>query len=125
MVVAGGSVLTTAYSIRLWVGLFTTKRREGAGVHVHHRPGRRLVGPVVLLAGVSLAGGLVAPTVADWLTPAATSLVAGERGRAGTLWPGLHLSLLISVLVVAAGAVLAAAVLAADGWRAEPRRRLR
>ena len=27
VVVAGGSVLTTAYSIRLWVGLFTTKRR--------------------------------------------------------------------------------------------------
>ena len=118
-IVACGSVLTTAYSIRLWVGLFTTKRRESAAVHVHHRPGRRLVGPVVLLGVVSLAGGLVAPTVADWLTPAATSLVAGSEVELAR-WPGLHLSLLISVLVVATGTILATAVLAADGWWAEP-----
>ena len=60
VVVVGGSVLTTAYSIRAVVGPVRHQApRRAPAVHVHHRPELgRLVGPVVLLAVVSLVGGL-------------------------------------------------------------------
>lgn len=119
-VVVSGSVLTTAYSLRIWWGLFGTKAAGRGGVAtVHHRPNPWLTTPVVALAALSLAAGLGASTVGDRLGVAATSLDDAAHLHL-TLWSGLHLPLLLSVVIVAAGAGLAAllhrqAIRAAEG----------
>ncbi len=73
-----GSVLTCAYSIRLWFGLFGT-RRGVAAAHVGHEPGWSLLGPVVFLAAVSLVGGVAAGPVAERLSVAAEALDHGAH----------------------------------------------
>jgi multicomponent Na+:H+ antiporter subunit A len=110
VVVAVGSVLTTAYSVRIWWGLFGAKGAEvGVRATVHHRPGWGLIGPVVALGAASLVAGVGASSVGERLAVAASSL--DERAHAHlALWPGLHLPLLLSTLIVVAGAGLAVAV---------------
>ncbi len=111
-VVVAGSVLTTAYSLRIWWGLFGSKSAgagAGAGEHatVHHRPGWGLSGPVVALGAASLVAGLRASSLGPRLAVAASSL--DDRAEVHlALWPGLHLPLLLSTLIIVAGAALAA-----------------
>lgn len=109
VVVVTGSILTCAYSVRLWWGLFARKPNSSADTEVHHAPGRALVGPVATLAALSLAGGLAASAVGDRLSVASESLAASARVHI-PLWPGLHVSLLLSALIVGVGAVVAWAV---------------
>src|SRR5690606_26293584 len=80
-----GSVLTAAYSARLVLGLFGSRPVPApSGARTTEvlaidpddvgRPSPAFVAPVVVLVAASLLGGLLAPTVGDWLAPAASSL---------------------------------------------------
>jgi multicomponent Na+:H+ antiporter subunit A len=123
-----GSVLTVAYSVRLWVGLFLgggddhdhapADHHDGPGdhhaanddplapAHVHHTPGPVLAGPPMLLAALSLAGGLAAGLVGEWLVAPARSLDP-EKTKTLVLWAGVNSALVTSIVVIAVGVVLA------------------
>jgi multicomponent Na+:H+ antiporter subunit A len=108
-----GSMLTVAYSVRLWWGLFGTKR-EHAGSrheHVHHAPGLLLTAPVYLFAAASLAGGVLAGPLAGKLTVAAEALDSSAHMHLA-VWPGLHVPLLLSVLAIVGGLVIGTPVIA-------------
>ncbi|HEU5152860.1 MAG TPA: hydrogen gas-evolving membrane-bound hydrogenase subunit E [Iamia sp.] len=102
--VALGSILTVAYTARLWWGLFgagpATERAE-----VHHRPGPVLVLPVALLTGLTLLGGLFAGPLGDRLAVAGEALDPHAHGHL-VLWAGVTAPLAISIGIVVAGAVL-------------------
>jgi multicomponent Na+:H+ antiporter subunit A len=118
--VVAGSVLTTAYSVRLWWGMFATKPHgDPDHAHVHHAPSRALVWPVVLLAVVSLLGGVGASAVGERLAVAAESLDAHAHLHL-SLWPGLHLALVLSALILLFGAALGAALIRRQLPRAAP-----
>ncbi len=107
VLVVAGSALTAAYSIRIWWGLFSTKpSTSGEHATVHHVPGASLVGPVVALAIASLVAGAGASAFADRLDVAAASLSSAAHVHL-TIVPGLHLPLLLSVVIVVAGALIA------------------
>ena len=107
-----GSVLTTAYSLRLWWGLFATKRDVAEPATVDHRSGALVVAPIGVLAGVSVLLGLAAAPFASRLATATEALDPGADAHL-TLWPGLHLPLLLSVAITVAGTGLAVLI-----WRA-------
>ncbi|WP_110588086.1 Na+/H+ antiporter subunit A [Microbacterium suaedae] len=102
-----GSILTTAYAIRFVWGAFWRKR-DARGVP---RPETEwpdppigfLVSPLVL-AALTLAGGLVAPTIDVLLAPYADSAGDGEYHLA--LWHGLEPALGLSAFALAAGAAV-------------------
>ena len=101
-----GSVLTTAYSARLWFGLFGRSRQPVAEpATVHHGPGPALVVPVVVLTALTIAGGLFAGPLGHELSVASESLDAAAEAHL-TLWAGFKLALYLSVGIVAAGAVV-------------------
>lgn len=113
VVVVLGSVLTAAYSIRMFVGLFGTKLGVDDVATVHHQPGWALTGSVGLLAAVSLLWGIGVGRFGALLETAAESL--DRSARAGLeLWSGFHLPLLLSALIVLAGVAVAAMVIRAD-----------
>ena len=97
--------------LRLFVGLFGTKSAPAVDVemaHVHHPPSRALAVPVVVIGAASLVAGLAAATVGGWLDAPAAALSAAATGYLA-LWPGVNTALLISLTVIAVGAVV--------GWR--------
>jgi multicomponent Na+:H+ antiporter subunit A len=102
-----GAVLSAAYSVRLVVGMFGDKG-GGTPTHVHHRPGALLVAPVAASAVASLLAGLAAGVVGGWLVAPAASLDPVASGKLA-LWPGINTALLISLAVLAIGAVV--------GWK--------
>ncbi|MGI8940018.1 MAG: Na+/H+ antiporter subunit A [Iamia sp.] len=98
-----GSVLTTAYSVRLWFGVFGDGRQPAEDpATVRHRPGASLVTPVAVLAGLTVAGGLFAGPLGDRLGVASEALDEAAHGHL-TLWAGLHLPLFLSIGIIAAG----------------------
>lgn len=107
-VVVVGSVLSAAYTVRLLRGLLGTKPSLEHPAHVHHAPGRLLTVPVASFAAASLVGGLAAGAVGGWLVAASTSLDPAAQSKLA-LWPGVNTALMISLSVVAIGAVI--------GWR--------
>jgi len=111
VVVVVGSVLTAAYSTRLWLGLFGTKRAR-ARTEIDHAPGRALVGPVVVLAAASLAGGVGVAALRRLFAAA----VPGPHGDAHAhlaVIPSLGVPLALSVAIVVVGGVA--------GWWADRR----
>lgn len=106
--VIGGSVLSTAYSVRVIHGLFADDASVTDPEHVHHAPGWLLVAPAVLFAALSLLGGFAAGWVGRLLVAPATALDAAAKSKL-VLWPGINTALIISFAVIAVGAVV--------GWR--------
>ncbi|QYG91197.1 DUF4040 domain-containing protein [Iamia sp. SCSIO 61187] len=102
--IVAGSVLTTAYSARLWFGLFGSGPVDEPA-EVGHAPGAALVGPVVVLVAATVAGGLLAGPLADALGTASEALDHDAHGHL-VLWAGVHAPLLLSILIVALGAGL-------------------
>ncbi|MPY92894.1 MAG: Na+/H+ antiporter subunit A [Acidimicrobiia bacterium] len=103
-----GSVLTVAYTLRWFVGMFGTRRAapvNGALVHVHHPPSGWFVTPVVLLAGLTAVAGLV-PSVAEGLFDAAAQSLDEASHAHLVLWGGVHLPLLLSAAILLGGLAL-------------------
>lgn len=101
-----GSTLTVAYSLRFLWGAFFDK--EGVqDTHVH-APGALFLAPAVVLAGLSLFGGLVSSWT-DPLFAAYADTVPSAPGAYESylaLWHGWELPLLLSAICVAGGLVL-------------------
>ncbi len=117
--VAVGSVLTVAYTIRIAVGLLgndapgiaadddpTTIVGQPIDPSSLHRPAWSFVGAPALLAALSLAGGLAAAPVGDWLAEASASLDPATASKHLVLWPGVNEALLLSSAIVATGVAL-------------------
>jgi multicomponent Na+:H+ antiporter subunit A len=116
-----GSVLSVAYSVRFLHALFggvaptdVAGERHGSQHGNHHHSGswttRLLLGsPVVVAAAASLMFGFVAKQVGEWLVAPSTSLDVAAKSKL-LLWPGVNTALVISVVVIAVGAIV--------GWRA-------
>ncbi|MFI5714513.1 Na+/H+ antiporter subunit A [Nocardia sp. NPDC051750] len=98
-----GSMLTVAYSARFVWGAFADKR--AIRVPDWHAPGPAFIAAPALLALGSLGAGLAAPWMDGLLAPYAATL-PGELTAHLQLWHGLNLPLLLSVVVVAGGALL-------------------
>lgn len=104
VVVVLGSVVTVMYTLRFFVGTFG--RRVGvADSEIHHGPGWLLVGPIVLLAGVSFVGGLFPGVLGDLVRGPAKSLDAAAKGYL-VLWPGINAAFLTSVGILVGGVVV-------------------
>ncbi len=105
--IAVGSVLTVAYTARLWWGLFGPGpgRATDDRAEVHHAPGPALVAPIGLLAGLTVLGGVLAGPLGERLAVAGEALDPYAHGHL-VLWAGLTTPLLISAAIVAAGAGL-------------------
>jgi NADH-quinone oxidoreductase subunit L len=103
-----GAALTAFYMFRLYILTFRGSPRltHEAEHHLHESPPSMIV-PLVVLAALSLVGGLVGPPLiegghpfARWLAP----VFAGEGQAAHELSPGAEWTLiLVSVLVAVAG----------------------
>jgi len=98
-----GSVLTAAYSARFVWGAFATK--PGLELTEVHAPPFGLLAPVVVLAAAGLVLGL-APSLADPLVQAYAASYGGPEPEHLALWHGPTAALALSVLTLAAGAVL-------------------
>jgi multicomponent Na+:H+ antiporter subunit A len=110
--VVAGSVLSVAYSVRLLHALVRTPD-DSAAHHEHHESSAlmrsTLAAPVVVAAVVSLGFGFAASTVGSWLVSPSSALDVKAVSKLA-LWPGINDALLISLVVIAIGAVI--------GWKA-------
>jgi len=112
--VVAGSVLTVAYTVRLWWGLLGSWAPAGDAALDAHRPSVAFVAPGVALAVASLVGGLAAGPVGRWVATTAGSLDATAIGLDLYLWGGVNLALALSVVAIVGGLVLARVVVARD-----------
>src|SRR5690606_14558307 len=97
-----GSMLTVAYSARFVWGAFADK--PGIRVPDWHAPGPAFIAAPALLALGSLGAGLAAPWVDGLLAPYAKTL-PGELTGHLQLWHGLTWPLLLTVVIIAVGAL--------------------
>jgi multicomponent Na+:H+ antiporter subunit A len=110
--VIAGSVLSVAYSVRLLHALVRTP--DSSDAHdAHHETSvlmrSTLAAPVVVAAIVSIGFGFAASTVGSWLVSPSSALDVKAVSKLA-LWPGINDALLISLVVIAIGAVI--------GWKA-------
>ena len=110
--VVAGSVLSVAYSVRLLHALVRTPD-DSASHDAHHEASvlmrSTLAAPVVVAAVVSIGFGFAASTVGSWLVSPSSALDVKAVSKLA-LWPGINDALLISLVVIAIGAVI--------GWKA-------
>jgi multicomponent Na+:H+ antiporter subunit A len=110
--VVASSVLSVAYSVRLLHALVRTPD-DSAAHHEHHESSAlmrsTLAAPVVVAAVVSLGFGFAASTVGSWLVSPSSALDVKAVSKLA-LWPGVNDAFLISLVVIAIGAVI--------GWKA-------
>lgn len=107
--VAGGAVLTVAYTVRLFHGIFATK--PGIPEPEWHAPDARQIGPIAVLSALGVAFGIGAAAIATPIAKAAGSVSPEAAGKKITLWAGVNAALALSVLALAAGAALALALI--------------
>lgn len=113
--VVAGSVLSVAYSVRLLHALVRTPDSSDAhdSHDAHHETSllmrSTLAAPVVVAAIASLGFGFAASTVGSWLVSPSSALDVKAVSKLA-LWPGINDALLISLVVIAIGAVI--------GWKA-------
>jgi multicomponent Na+:H+ antiporter subunit A len=113
--VVAGSVLSVAYSVRLLHALVRTPDSSDAhdSHDAHHEASAlmrsTLAAPVVVAAIVSLGFGFASSTVGSWLVSPSSALDVKAVSKLA-LWPGINDALLISLVVIAIGAVI--------GWKA-------
>ena len=99
--VIGGSVLTVAYTVRLLVGLF------GTGPTCEVAPRQLLMTvPGIVLGAAGLIGYASIGWVNGIVGPAAVELNAKADAYQLIQWPGIKTAFVVSMLVLAAGALL-------------------
>ncbi|MBO2457875.1 Na+/H+ antiporter subunit A [Actinomadura sp. LCR2-06] len=105
VLLAVGSALTAAYSLRFLWGAFA--RKEGVAPREVHRPGALLLAPVVLLAAAGVVVGLLAARLdAPIGREAAPFPVEGHGGYHLSAWHGFGLPLLLTAVSLAVGVAL-------------------
>ncbi len=126
--VIGGAVLTVAYTLRFLLTVFGSTPAPHADLRDDDAPAvadtrvapRRLAMtvPAVILSGLGLLGYIFIGAVNSIVGPAATELNEKSSVYELIAWPGIKLAFVISMLVVASGAVLG--VLASRHTQAAP-----
>ena len=104
LVVAGvvaGSALTMAYTTRFLWGAFGTRQDRPATVV--ERAGAGFVAAPVVLGGLSLVVGFLGAPETRLMRPYAASLASAHAAPDLSLWHGLNLPLLLSLVALAAG----------------------
>ncbi|WP_246342276.1 Na+/H+ antiporter subunit A [Actinomadura verrucosospora] len=105
VLLAVGSALTAAYTLRFLWGAFA--RKEGVAPREVHRPGALLLAPVVLLAAAGVVIGLLAAQLnAPIGREAAPFPVKGHGGYHLSAWHGFGLPLLLTAVSLAVGVAL-------------------
>ncbi|HEX6238156.1 MAG TPA: hydrogen gas-evolving membrane-bound hydrogenase subunit E [Acidimicrobiales bacterium] len=124
-----GSVLTFAYSVRFAAPVLApagtaeldgsrtagapggeaSEWREAHGIHEVHAPSLPFVLPALVLAGLTVLVGLAVPLIDPLVDAAAVALDARVEPVHLSLWHGLNLVLLLSLLTYGFGALLVAA----------------
>lgn len=100
-IVIGGSVLTVAYTLRFWWGVF------GPGPTTSVSPMRSTMSvPSAVLAAITLAAG-VSPGWVGALVRRSMASLSVEVGYELYLWPGFTTAFVTSMMIVACGSVLA------------------
>lgn len=107
LLVAGvvlGSIITAAYSARFVWGAFGDREVE-APVSVHS-PSAGFVTTPAILAALSLALGFLGPALTTLLSPEADAFPPGDHEPELSLWHGVGLPLVLTLVTLAAGAAL-------------------
>lgn len=99
-----GSVLSAAYSVRLWWGVFGT-RGTASPPRVDLHVGVAMGVPVAVVAATTLVGGVAASWVGRMLQAPALALDPIATGKL-LLWPGVNTALVLSVVILAVGTVV-------------------
>lgn len=102
--VVTGSALTVAYSLRFLWGAFAAK--DGVPETEVHRPGWAFAAPPAFLAVAGLLVGPAAPIETDLLAPYAELYLPPEQDVYLSLWHGFTPALWLSLLAIAAGALV-------------------
>ena len=102
---AFGSVFTTIYSLRFLYGAFARKGREEPTIRVTemHRPSLGFLIPPGILAVAGLGFGLL-PNALDHAIADYTATMPGSTGYHLALWHGVNMPLLLSAVILGAGA---------------------
>ena len=103
-----GSVLTVAYTVRWWWGIFgdwAPVTRQGEPHH--HAPEAGLVAPAAVFAALGVVLGVGSSWFGDHLARLATSLEPKAAEKYLTLWAGVNTALVLSIVAVAGGVVVA------------------
>lgn len=106
--VVAGSMLTFAYSARLVRALVSPAERGADAVGPAPAARLDLVGPALVLAGLTLVLGLLPGLASDLVSGAAASLDPEVEPVDLALWHGISAPLLLSLLTLAVGVALAA-----------------
>ncbi|HEX7097086.1 MAG TPA: hydrogen gas-evolving membrane-bound hydrogenase subunit E, partial [Acidimicrobiales bacterium] len=103
-----GSVLTFAYSARLWWGAFAAPRTSptAAGAAAATPPSAWLVVPAAVLTAASLVLGLVPGSLDRLVGAAGSALDASVDDVHLALWHGVNRALVLSIVAIAAGLVV-------------------
>ena len=117
--IIGGSVLTVAYTVRLLLGLFASVPSAAPTSVAPARGALTLASGV--LGALSLFAFIFLGTVTDIVRPAATRINGGADAYSLLRWPGLTTAFLVSVAVVAGGAVFGAWLARRHGVAPAPR----
>lgn len=99
-----GSVLSVAYSARLFTGMFGHKR-DIANTPIDHAPDAGLVGPLLPLVGLTIGAAVVAGWWGTLMKAAARAIDAQATGKL-ILWPGVNTALVSSAAILLVGGLI-------------------
>lgn len=113
-----GSVLTVAYTIRWWWGIFgdwspVQRQREPH----HHAAGLGLVAPAGVFAALGLVLGVGSSWFGDRLAQLAASLNPKAAEKYLTLWAGFNTALVLSGVAVIGGVLVARTGRRLENWQ--------
>jgi multicomponent Na+:H+ antiporter subunit A len=118
VMVTVGSVLTVAYTIRWWWGIFGDWAPvTRLSVPHHHAPEAGLVVPAAVFAGFGLVAGIASWWFGDRVAELASSLNPKAAEKYLTLWAGFNTALVLSAVAVAGGVVVAVLGRRWEAWQ--------
>lgn len=97
------AVLTVAFALRLFLGVFAGKEPEG---NAFHPPGVWIQLPPLLLAGAALFFGIFPGILGEWLDHFKVPGLQEIQSVEVVLWHGITRELLLSTAAIASGAAL-------------------
>ncbi len=114
--VVGGSVLTVAYTVRFMIAVFG----PGPATEVSDRRAA-MTGPALVLGAAGVAGYIAVDAVNSIVVDAASGIDTGASVYELIRWPGLKTAFVISMAVLASGAIVGAAIARRRPGVPEPR----
>lgn len=118
VIVTLGSILTVAYTIRWWWGMFgdwaPVKRLSAPH---HHAVGAGLMVPAAVFAAAGTLAGIASAWFGDRLAELAASLDPKASEKYLTLWAGVNTALVLSIVAVVGGVLVARLGPRLESWQ--------